>query len=98
VCINNNKLKITNYFKQVKDKTTHSKTHINFLISLAKLCLMYPKFKLTSMSLDNIKNNMMYLRDRMPPDAEYLRDLMPPDVEYLRGRMPPDAEFWQQVG
>jgi len=71
VCINNNKLKITNYFKQVKDKTTYSKTHINFLISLAKLCLMYPKFKFTSMSLDKIKNNMKYLRDRMPPDVEF---------------------------
>jgi len=34
-CINNNKSKITNYFKQVKAKISYSKPHINFLNSLA---------------------------------------------------------------
>jgi len=71
VCINNNKSKITNYFKQVKDKTSYSKSHHNFLISLAKLCSLYPKFKFTSMSLDKIKTNMNSLRDRMLPDVEF---------------------------
>jgi len=70
-CINKNKCDITNYFKQVKDKTTYSKSHINFLISLAKLCSMYPKFKFTSKSLNEIKNNMKYLPDQMSLDVEF---------------------------
>jgi len=40
VCINKNKSNITNYFNQIKDMTTYSKPHINFLISLANWCLM----------------------------------------------------------
>jgi len=71
VCINNNKSKITNYFNEVKGKTSYSKSHINFLISLAKLCSLCPKFKFTSMSLDKIKTNMKYLHDRMPLDVEF---------------------------
>jgi len=71
VCNNNNKLQITNYLKQVKDTISYSKSRINFLISLAKLCSLYPKFKFTCMSLDKIKSNMKYLCGRMPLDVEF---------------------------
>lgn len=72
-CINKNKSKITNYFKQVDNKLSKSytKTHINFLISFAKLCLMYPKLKFTSMPLTKIKNNMNYLSDQMSLDVDF---------------------------
>jgi hypothetical protein len=71
VCIINNKKNITKYFKQVRDNTSYSKTHINFLINLAQLCMLYPKFKCTAMSIDKIKSNMSWLQDRMPQDAEF---------------------------
>jgi len=82
-CINKNKSKVTNYFKQVHAilstsyaktsyaKTSYSKSHINFLISLAKLCLMYPKLKFTYMPLNQIKIHMNCLRHQISLDVEF---------------------------
>jgi hypothetical protein len=64
-CCNKNKPKISNFYKE---DIGYSKTHINFLINIAKLSEMYPKFKFTQMSLDKLKSNMKTLLAAMKED------------------------------
>ena len=54
--------------KSVIKKIGYSKSHINFLIAMSKLCKVYPKFKYNSMSLDQIKTHRSYLWARIEED------------------------------
>ena len=70
-CTGVNKLNISKYFKDMENSDNYSKTHINFLIRISKLCKLYPKFKFTCMSLLEIKNNMKKLEPKMKEDKEF---------------------------
>ena len=51
--------------KAVIKKIGYSRSHINFLIAMSKLCKDYPKFKYNSISLDQIKTHRSYLWTRI---------------------------------
>ena len=67
ICSKNSNMKF--YFDNVKSATSYGKSHVNFLISMAKLADQYPKFARTSMSLFDIKVNMSYLSMRISKES-----------------------------
>ena len=65
LCSNGSKNNLKPFFKTVKELIGYSKGHINFVINMAELADKYPKFKLTSMSTNEIKSNMCFLKKRI---------------------------------
>ena len=70
-CTDNNKQGISKFFKDIEKSVNYSKTHINFLIRISKLCKLYPKFKFNCTPLEAIKNNMKNLEPKMKEDSEF---------------------------
>jgi hypothetical protein len=68
---NNNKGNLDKFFDDMAKLINYSRTHINFLIRISKLCKLYPKFKLVCMPTDEIKDNMTDLEPQMKKDSEF---------------------------
>ena len=59
------------YFQQFAEKLNCKKDWINFLIKLARLCMLYPKIKFSTLPLDDIKKHMKDLWIYMANDKEF---------------------------
>ena len=70
-CTNSKRNSLREYFKKAKDITKKSVSYINYLIDIAKLCKIHPKFVFNSMPIDLIKKHLSYLKSAMAKDTQF---------------------------
>jgi len=69
VCIRNNDMK--QYYEHIHGITKYSKDYINFMIRIARMCLLYPKFLYVSVSVSDLKKHLKYIESRMEVDRQF---------------------------
>ena len=59
------------FFSTIKTSINYGISHTNFLISLARLCARYPKFKQVSVPIADISRHMRFLTYRIEEDSAF---------------------------
>jgi len=62
------------FFSTIKTSINYGISYTHFLISLARLCYNYPKFKQVSVPIADISKHMRFLTDRIQEDSAFWRD------------------------
>ena len=59
------------YYEHIHGITKYSKDYINFMIRIARMCLLYPKFLYVSVSVSDLKKHLKFIESKMEVDRQF---------------------------